>query len=295
MSELKCPYCASDRCGKEYELTWKDERFATYYVARCKACDVGFVLPLPTPTELDDLYNSLQYQSGDRATIDFSSASEQEIESRIKQEERILKKYQPHIPDSGHVLDIGAGWGTLLKFFSNQGFQTTGLELSEPTSRFAKEQLGLEIYNLPVERIEELPDQKYDLVTMRHVLEHFYTPKDVLLSLRERMTAESKMIIEVPDYGSYDRRAFGKEWPAFGPYHLWYFSRSSLERLLDDCGFEVLHFHTFLSEKIMKGNSLFQRSARSLLNRVNAKRLFSGRSIGLIAQKRADFTSQQES
>jgi len=174
MSDICCPYCSSDRCDKEYDLTWKDERFATYHVARCKTCDTGFVLPLPTPDELDQLYNSLQYHSEDRSTVNFSASSEKEINARIAKDGSIVKKYHPHVPQSGHVLDIGAGWGTLLKYFANRGYETTGLELSAPTSEFARNTLGLDIHNIPVERIDELPDQTYDLITMRHVLEHFY-------------------------------------------------------------------------------------------------------------------------
>ena len=289
MSKICCPYCSSDRCKKEYELKWKDERFATYYVAHCKDCDVGFVLPLPTPDELDNLYNSLAYQSEDRATLDFTKASKEQIDAKIKHDGLFAKRYSPHVPPSGHVLDIGAGWGTLLKSFANAGYQTTGLELSIPTSEFARNKLGLDIHNLPIERINELPQQAYELISMRHVLEHFYDPTKVLTDLRTRMNGQSRIIIEVPDYGSYDRKRYGTAWPAFGPYHLWYFSRASLQRLLDDTGFEILMFHTFMSEQVLGGSSLAHKLGRKVLNRLNAKRLFSGRSIGLIAKKRTDF------
>ena len=151
MNNLTCPYCSSTACKTEYRLKWRDERFANYEVARCKSCDLGFVLPLPTPAELDELYNSLEYQAGDRATTDFSKASQSVIDAAIKREEHFLPKYAGHLPTSGHVLDIGAGWGTLLKQFANQGYRTTGLELSEPTSEFAKNALGLNIHNKPTE------------------------------------------------------------------------------------------------------------------------------------------------
>jgi len=173
-SPSKCPYCSSDRCKIEYDLTWKDERFATYHVARCGDCDVGFVLPLPTPDELNELYNSLQYHEEDRSTINYADASDEVIDNRVKKDGRILQKYAPHFPSSGKILDIGAGWGTLLKFFTNQGYQTVGLELSTVTSQFATERLGLEIHNLPVEQLDQVPGGPFDLITMRHTLEHFY-------------------------------------------------------------------------------------------------------------------------
>ena len=286
MSDLICPYCSSHKCKVDYDLTWKDDRFPKYQVASCADCKVGFVLPLPTQEELDHLYNSLQYHSEDRSTVNFAEADESVLAKRIEDDGKIIQKYEPHVPSSGSVLDIGAGWGTLLKYFDNQGFATTGLELSKPTSTFAREQLGLDIHNLPVERINELLDQKFDLITMRHVLEHFYYPRDVLTSVRERMTQDAKLIIEVPDYGSYDRKKFGTDWPAFGPYHLWYFTRENLSRLMADTGFEILHFHTFMSETVFSGSSPFSRIARKIANRLGGRYLFSGRSIGFIAKKK---------
>lgn len=285
MTDIICPYCSSDRCKKEYDLTWPLEGFSNYSVARCMSCDTGFVLPLPTPQELDDLYNGLEYHSEIRTTVNASS-SDEEIARIIEENGRILRKYKPHVPPSGHVLDVGAGWGTLLKYFANYGYQTTGLELSTQTAEFARNKLGLEIYNIPVERIDELPDQTYDLVTMRHVMEHFYEPTAVLAKLRQTMSVGSKLIIEVPDYGSFDRKSYAESWPAFAPYHLWYFSRASLQRLLEDAGFEVLLFHTFMSERVLAGASPFHRIARKMMIRLGGKHLFTGRSIGLIAQKR---------
>ena len=285
MNDLSCPYCSSEHCKIEYDLTWKDERFSTYHVAHCRDCDVAFVLPLPTPDELDSLYNSIQYHESDRSTVNYTAATEDVIKARIAAEGKILQKYVPYVPSSGSVLDIGAGWGTLLKYFANQGFQTTGLELSKPTSEFARNRLGLDIHNIPVEKLDELPDQQFDLVVMRHTLEHFYDPSAVLQSLHSRLASEGKVIIEVPDYGSYDRRSFGTAWPAFGPYHLWYFTRQSLTRILGDNGFEPLLFHTFLSERVFGKKTLLHKIGRSLIRGAGGKKYFSGRSIGLIAQK----------
>ena len=289
MTKLTCPYCGSLDCRVDYDLVWKDDRFPKYQIASCAGCDIGFVLPLPTQEELDHLYNSLQYHSQDRSTINFSEADPSLVEERILKDGQILQKYVPYIPASGSVLDIGSGWGTLLKYFSNQGFETTGIELSVPTSSFAREQLGLEIYNLPVERISEIPLKSYNLITMRHVLEHFYHPQKVLLSLHDRLSKNGRIIIEVPDYGSYDRKSYGEDWPAFGPYHLWYFTRPSLSRVLEEAGFKILLFHTFMSDRIVSGKSSTHWLARKLISKFGGRKYLSGRSIGLIACKQEDY------
>ena len=280
-----CPYCKSPSSKIEYDLTWKDDRFATYHVARCRDCDVGFVLPLPTPDELNVLYNSLEYQAGDRTTINYTEASEEVVNAGIAKERGFVAKYAPYVPSSGKILDIGAGWGTLLKSLSNKGYETVGLELSEVTARFAMDRLGLEIHTLPVEQLDQVPSGPFDLIIMRHTLEHFYDPNSVLQSVKQQLSEDGRLIIEVPDYGSYDRKTYGTSWPGFGPYHLWYFTKPSLKRILKDNGFEVLKFHQFLAKDVFNGRSLPSRVCRSVLKRFGGAKWFSGRSVGLIAQK----------
>ena len=283
--ELICPYCGSHDCHKDYDLTWKDARFAKYSVASCQACHVGFVLPLPTVDELKSLYDSIEYHDEDRGSGNLWEFDQAQLDAKIQSEQIFAAKYRDHLPANGHVLDVGAGWGTLLKSFSVKGYQTTGIELSETASEFAREKLQLNVFNLPIENLDQLPDEKYDLVTMRHVLEHFYDPATVLTDLRSRMKPGGKIIIEVPDYGSFDLKRYGTAWPAFGPYHLWYFSRKSLQRLLNDTGFEIIHFHLFFSERFFAGPSVFNRMVRKIFRTLGAKRFVSGRSIGLIARK----------
>jgi len=255
-------------------------------VAYCLDCQIGFVLPLPSEDELKALYDSIEYHDGDRGSGNYWEFDEPKISAQIKKDATFTHPYRRHLPKNGHVLDVGAGWGTLLKSFADRGFQTTGIELSTTACKFAREKLKLNVFNLPIEQLNELPDETYDLVTMRHVLEHFYDPKSVLQQLHQRMSPDGKIMIAVPDYGSYDRKQYGEAWPAFGPYHLWYFSRNGLQRLCEDAGFEVIEFHTFLSARILAGKSPVQRFARRIVNRLGAKHLFSGRSIGLIARKK---------
>ena len=282
----KCRRCNSDRCNVDYRLKWKDVRFPNYSVVSCSRCDIGFVDPLPTPEILDQLYNSVEYHEKDRKAGNFWEWSESKVAAKIHQEAGFKSRYKKHIPGQGHVLDIGSGWGTLLKSFANDGYSATGIELSTTACQFAQERLGLKVLNIGVDDLAQLhSDEEYDLVTMRHVLEHFYDPVAVLKDVCEKISNGGRVVIEVPDYGSYDRKRYGEKWPAFGPYHLWYFNRTSLKKVLSDAGFRPVFFHTFLSELVFPGESVVPRIARKIAVRLGGNRVFSGRSIGVVAQK----------
>ncbi len=232
------------------------------------------------------LYDSIEYHDADRGAGNLWEFTNSKISEQVEKDAKFTIPFQRHLPKTGRVLDVGSGWGTLLKSFANRGFQTTGIELSKTACDFATNKLGLSVFNLPIECLNDLPDEAYDLVTMRHVLEHFFDPRSVLKTLHQRMNSDGKLIIAVPDYGSYDRKRYGEAWPAFGPYHLWYFTRLGLQRLCDDTGFEVIGCHTFLSDRIFRGSSRFSSFARRAVNRLGGKHLYSGRSISLVAKKR---------
>ncbi|MEM8943661.1 MAG: class I SAM-dependent methyltransferase [Planctomycetota bacterium] len=278
---VSCRWCDYFDSQVEYRLDWKDERFATYSVHRCPQCTFAYVNPFPTTEQLGMLYDSIEYHAEDRQAGDFWKMDSEQVEKTIQKERYFYVKYD--LPSTGTMFDIGAGWGTLIKYFSDQGWRASGMELAATQTKFAKEKLEVTVHQAAIEQLDDLNLGRFDLITMRHVLEHFANPLATLQSVRRRLHDSSKLIIEVPDYGSWDRRAYGDQWPGFGPYHLWYFSRSSLQKLLNAAGFEILGFKTFLSDRLFSKPGPARRILRSLANRLQAERIFSGRSIGLLA------------
>lgn len=285
-NHTKCPCCGSSDLRRDYSLPWSDDRFTGYDIVSCGSCSITFADPFPDTETLQRLYDSLQYQDVDRKGGNPNSATAAELQSMIERESAFVEKYASDCPARGNVLDVGAGWGLLLKQFENRGWTPYGVELSKIQSQFAQERLELNVYQTSVEQMDSLELPHMDLVVMRHTLEHFFDPQATIRLIHEYGAPGSKLIIEVPDYDSYDRRAYGESWPGFGPWHLWYFSEKTLRRLLTENGFQPLRFERFLSDRIF-GNrsSTVSRLLRKSINRLGGKHVFSGRSIGVIAQR----------
>ncbi|PAY19334.1 hypothetical protein CKO51_12030 [Rhodopirellula sp. SM50] len=289
LEDSTCPYCGSERLRLDYSLPWGDERFSGYEIVSCRSCPFSFASPFPDPETLRRLYDSLEYQDTDRKGGNPTSLSPTELDALVARESAFYDKYSELFGSTGNVLDIGAGWGLLLKHFEHRGWDAHGIELSKVQAYFARQQLLLNVHQASVDELHLLELPQLDLVVMRHTLEHFSDPRRVLSMIGQRCNRESRLIIEVPDYHSYDRRAYGRSWPAFGPWHLWYFSQKSLTRLLADTGFRPLRFDRFLSDRVCANPaSLTARMMRKIINRVGGKHLFSGRSIGVIAEKIAE-------
>jgi 2-polyprenyl-3-methyl-5-hydroxy-6-metoxy-1,4-benzoquinol methylase len=85
--------------------------------------------------------------------------------------------------DTFTVLDIGCGTGWISSLWKGAGAEVVGLEPSIARGEYARRKYGIKI--IPA-YIEELHSQdRYDVIIMRHVLEHFSDPFHVLEKAHE--------------------------------------------------------------------------------------------------------------
>lgn len=80
----------------------------------------------------------------------------------------------------------------------------------------------------------------FDIIVMRHVLEHLESPQSILEELACQIAPKGQIIIEVPYDRSLFRRLLGRRWPGyFFPFHVHVFSEQGLRVLANRCGFVV--------------------------------------------------------
>ena len=83
-------------------------------------------------------------------------------------------------------------------------------------------------------------------VTMFHVLEHLYDPASYLEAAHRLLKPEGRLIVQVPNAGCWQFLLLGELWNGLDvPRHLIDFRVSDLDKLLGDCGFEVLRHKHF--------------------------------------------------
>lgn len=225
-----CPACGGDRLrtylrSRDYESGTGD-----YRVDECAACSHQFTNPRPLERELPKLYEQ-------RDTTDFVKSRPWIEALRAVAVSRFLKSIDPFIGGSRNILDYGAGDG----FFTR--------ELSR---RYRDAHVvGTDFHSSPPALIASLPSVRYlsqsellhesqvfDLIVMRHVLEHCIEPTSTIEMLRGRLAPEGILLIEVPNRESAWARIFGTYYSAlYLPRHLSHFSRHSLTSVLK--GFSV--------------------------------------------------------
>ncbi|MCB4862597.1 class I SAM-dependent methyltransferase [Sphingobium sp. PNB] len=123
---------------------------------------------------------------------------------------------------------------------------------------FEKRRVSLDIFDISGKVVEgdaravtreQATSSKYRLVICSQILEHIPFPLDVLLPVRETMDSESILYIEVPYEELMRTEIIEKEkkkrhWHE----HVNFYSQSSMDALLENCGFDVLKRNILVTE-----------------------------------------------
>ncbi|MEZ7494604.1 class I SAM-dependent methyltransferase [Leeuwenhoekiella aequorea] len=211
----------------------------------------------PIPNNIEDYYVSENYIS--------HTDSKKTLIDRIYQliKGYMLKRKLQHINryrNGNQLLDIGAGTGDFLVAAKNDGWKVNGIEPSKIARKNA-EKKDLTLFELK----SNLNNQKFDLITMWHVLEHVPDLKDQLQWLVDHLYENGTLVIAVPNFNSYDSKHYKKYWAAWDvPRHIHHFSRKSMKMLFSEFGFHLIkekpmyfdsYYVSLLSEKYKSGNS----------------------------------------
>jgi SAM-dependent methyltransferase len=211
---------------------------------RCDDCRTGMLTPQPKADQITELYQVPAYYTHGESHI-------REVPSNLL--DKVLTKlswkldrpisFDPKniaevLPKSGSVCDLGCGDGSTLKRFKELGFDDTGVE-PDPCSRELAADSELNVLLGTAEMLpHELGDRQFDLVIMRHSLEHCIDP-GVALANAYRLTREGGYIYcEVPNCGCVHFETLTICSETFdSPRHLWFFTAAGLRRAIESKGY----------------------------------------------------------
>lgn len=151
------------------------------------------------------------------------------------------------------ILDVGCGFGELVKYLNDAGFSAEGIDprgaaLSEGRNRFGLT-LHEGFYNNETQRSLAT---RFDAIVSVHVFEHFSTPGETLYNMANNLKSGGFCLLTVPDIAPVSLETDIKPFDFYTPGHLFYFDRWSLSFLLEKAGFEVIAIdqdNDFISEK----------------------------------------------
>ncbi|MDF2231014.1 class I SAM-dependent methyltransferase [Albimonas sp. CAU 1670] len=207
----------------------------------------GQILPRPTPDEVTRFYDLAQYYThgtdqGVQARRTLGWRLLESAASRFEGDSRPPRRWWSDLLGEGRfrVVEIGCGHGQTLALLAEEGHDVFGVE-PDPVALAEARKRGIEVSQATAESLPpELAPEIWDVVLMSHVLEHCVDPALALENAAGLLRPGGRLVVEVPNNDCEGFRRFGDEWYWLDvPRHLNFFTRSSLEGLIETVGLEV--------------------------------------------------------
>jgi 2-polyprenyl-3-methyl-5-hydroxy-6-metoxy-1,4-benzoquinol methylase len=152
-------------------------------------------------------------------------------------------------PETPRLLDIGAGEGFVMNYFSNVGYEVHGIDFSDHGCRNHHPHLLNALRTGDIEEVVEqmmFNDLRFDLIILDNVLEHLLDAAAVLKNVSRLLSAKGLLIVEVPNDFSFvqnhllSQKKIAQPFWVASPDHISYFNAEGLNQLLSHCGFTNL-------------------------------------------------------
>lgn len=239
---INCYQCGADDfsfllVGQD-DLTGKSGNFR--YVT-CNKCQFSYLNPRVHSDHIKRFYDDDYIAHDQRSKGKLRDwGFKRGIAQHDKLKDDIVNRHST-INTQTEILDVGCAIGTfLLHMHRKYGAKVSGVDFKDlsnyPEAQPIKSYLGF-FYD------QDFKDQKFDVITMWHFLEHCYQPKKSLETARSLLKEGGKLVIEVPRLDSVSYWLQGKRWPGVqAPQHLTMFDKAHFLKMVEESGFEIVEY-----------------------------------------------------
>ena len=197
---------------------------------KCQICDLVFYR-LDKINNTNNLYkkdyfNGKEYfnYKNDKKIIQLN------FRKRLKEINRYKK--------NGSLLEIGCAYGFFLEL-AKRNFNVTGIDIAPEATEFARKKLKLQVETKSY--LDKKIIKKVDVISMWDTIEHLEFPEKFINKINFDLKTGGYLFLTTGDIDSLIAKLQGPEWRMIHPpTHLFYFSKTTITRLLKKHGFEVL-------------------------------------------------------
>lgn len=266
LPDITCPVCGGNHISRI--AASRDIRLVGD-IMRCGGCALTFVHPMPEFATLQETYDGLYT---DRERFDAIDTHKQTITRRA------FAGYLRQLAALGlkahrRIADLGGGLGYYAEAAQHHGLDATLVELDPVSTAFARDKLGVaKVFTGTPEQYRAQAEQGFDIVFVRHVVEHIPDPHALLAGVAELLRPGGVLIMETPNnrsaeillrpahlryFFNYYRRnyrdirlshlAFKRLYAVRPPNHVLAFDVDNLQRLCRQHGLEPLAAFSYMT------------------------------------------------
>lgn len=233
-----CPVCGSSEIKNI--LSVKDHTVSgeIFPIAECDSCTLRFTQHVPDADGIFPYYKSEDYISHTDSSKGIVNQLYRMVRKKTLRNKRKLVEKITEIKN-GQLLDVGSGTGAFVNEMKQNGWQVIGLEPDEGARTVAKKLYNIELDD--INKFFQLPANRFDAITLWHVLEHVHELSAYVQQLKSLLKENGKLFIAVPNYTSKDADIYSEYWAAYDvPRHLYHFSPRSMHLLMEKHGLKLL-------------------------------------------------------
>lgn len=239
-----CPVCGG--CGV-YRLEGGDQTYkVTPYIAKlycCGRCGVDFQWPMPSRNVIASFYPK-GYWLESLKTSPLAKLMALYVRLMLRFDILAWFKKMKLKPEESY-LDMGCSRGDFLALAKQTGVKAEGIEGDPNAAAFARKTFGLVVHELDLDTWQPEPNS-WNGLSLFHVLEHVREPQELLNVCFHALKPGGKLLLRVPNIGSWQSRLFGHSWkPLDLPRHLTHFHPKALKQVLERNGFQIQALSTW--------------------------------------------------
>ncbi len=214
----------------------------------------------PVPQNISKYYESTDYISHHQDSKNLKNIIYKFLQNyNLNYKKNILKSY---IHQESRLLDYGCGAGEFLRKMEKE-CSVSGFEPNSIALEVARQKLP----SIPfLSNLDNIEDNSLDIITLWHVFEHIENQQEMLKQFHQKLRADGKLIIAVPNPTSFDCLKYKEYWAAYDvPRHIFHFSKKGMLKLMNNKNWNIIKikpllldafYISSLSEKY-KNSSLF--------------------------------------
>jgi len=228
--------------GKEYDILYRVKDFD---IMRCSTCNL--VYAGVTEEDIENAYEADYYKS---VYPDYES--DKNIHDINNND--LLRKVEKHF-SPGTLIEIGSAFGFFLEAASKRSWKASGYETSKYASEIACKKFQQDVKNIDFLKADI--QEKVDIVCMFDTIEHLLQPSLFIKKISNQLKDGGGLVVTTGDISSWIARFSGAKWRMIvPPLHVYYYSRVTITRLLEQYGFKILSIRN--ESKYQNLNSIFK-------------------------------------
>lgn len=160
----------------------------------CRGCGHVVNDPIPSDEELAAFYRT-DYRR------DYKGVSTPRLRQIWRNFGRIESHFRADLEfyrGRRHCLDLGSGSGEFMYLAQAMGIGCVGVEPNEPYAAYTRQALELDVRTQTIEETV-FPARQFDLIRLSHVMEHMREPIRSLKTLREWLSDDGVLFVDVPN------------------------------------------------------------------------------------------------